>query len=542
MERYKEPLLPLWEEQAKQLIPAYMFVEAWYTWDGWDLPLDAHNRLEGKRGVCSSCGGVQFWRTDEVKKKGIRHGASVKCPECGRTCEVIASAKMPKRRRLEGDMRCVFCLGHPGGEAVSVHAYYINFWFPEGETEPELEWQEDARYELMQGEFRCWKWEAETVMAPSRAWHFGWRFVQHGNAIEPWPNISQYGEARGYTIFTDGLEGTFLRGMPLDEIGGWRWYKLRGMYAGEDRTCPWCKLLCAAAQYPEIEILAKRGIREPVIEMVLEKRKNARYLNWEAERPLGFLRLPEADAKAALGGDFDFEAVKIAHDCGVRFDEAKKWSDARFTADGLREWKRCGDDPAKVARYLCRQGLTGNDLHLLTDYRDAAELLGRDLTVPSIRFPKDLRRAHDEATASAEIIRYEIRGKKKSKANEEYAKKLLPMLRSRYEWQSGEYIAMVPERLADIALEGSLQKHCVGGYIDRHAEGKLTIMFIRRVMCPMMPLWTAELAPNGELTQIQGYHNYRENRPAGKDREWVDRWLKEIQRRRRKGERTAVNG
>ena len=47
----------------------------------------------------------------------------------------------------------------------------------------------------------------------------------------------------------------------------------------------------------------------------------------------------------------------------------------------------------------------------------------------------------------------------------------------------------------------------------------------------MIPLWTAELTPDGKLTQIQGYHNEIENKPKGKDKEWVDGWLKEVRRR-----------
>lgn len=98
-------------------------------------------------------------------------------------------------------------------------------------------------------------------------------------------------------------------------------------------------------------------------------------------------------------------------------------------------------------------------------------------------------------------------------------------------------MAMVPEQLADIALEGQNMKHCVGGYIDRHAAGKLAIMFIRRVADPMIPLWTAELTPGGKLTQIQGYHNNPDLKPKGEDKAWVDGWLKEIQKRLRKEKR-----
>ena len=87
------------------------------------------------------------------------------------------------------------------------------------------------------------------------------------------------------------------------------------------------------------------------------------------------------------------------------------------------------------------------------------------------------------------------------------------------------------------ALEGQNMKHCVGGYIDRHAAGKLAILFIRRVAAPMIPHWTAALTPDGKQTQIQGYHNNPDLKPKGEDKAWVDGWLREIQKRIRKEKR-----
>ena len=103
-------------------------------------------------------------------------------------------------------------------------------------------------------------------------------------------------------------------------------------------------------------------------------------------------------------------------------------------------------------------------------------------------------------------------------------------------------MTVIPEQLSDIALEGKLQHHCVGGYVGRHAAGTLTIVFIRRVMAPMIPLWTVELTPDGDMKQIQGYHNEPQNRPQGADAEWVDNWLRVVKARIRKEERTQQNG
>ncbi len=510
-----------WERQARELVPAYLFYELWREWDGLDLPLTTQNSVKGRRGTCSSCGSVFLWDRKDARMK-LQHGDSFTCPTCGAKCEAVASGRMPLRKKLRGYLRVVFCRGDES--TVRLHCYYILWHFEPQENEPTLEWYEDARYELEPGAFRIWKYEyiaRETGGCGVYVWH------EHKRPIEPWVS-GMYGESKGYYIIMDGLEGTFLGHLPIDDIAGWNFYSTSAGYTRQTVRIPWCKLLCTAAQYPKIEILAKRGIDEPVIELVVDKRKNARYLNWNAKTAAGFLRIPKADAAEALSGGFHLEAVKICRDIGVKYADAERVAGRSYTASEIITWSlECGDDPKEVVRYILTHNLASNGLHLLRDYREAAGLLGRDLSVPSIRWPKDLIRAHDEATASAQAIREERRLAARAEA---YAP-IYREYRNRFEYEAGDYMAMVPEQLADIALEGANQHHCVGGYIDRHAAGKLAIMFIRRVAAPMIPVWTAELTPDGKLTQIQGYHNEIENKPKGKDKEWVDGWLKEVGRR-----------
>ena len=519
------PIMSEWQETMRKLVPAYLFYEPWRLWDGLDMPFEVMDRVLGRRGTCSACGSVFLWERGDKNLK-LRHGDPFTCPTCGAKCEAVASGRMPMRKKLRGDLRVVFCAGD--GDRVFLHCYYIFWHFEPQENEPALEWYEDARYELEPGAFRIWKYEyiaRETGGFGAYGWH------EHKRPIEPWVS-GMYGEAKGYYIIMDGLAGTFLGHLPIEDIAGWNFYSTSAGYARQTVRVPWCKLLCTAAQYPKIEILAKRGIEEPVIELVTDRRKNARYLNWNAKTAAGFLRIPKADAAEALSGGFHLEAVKICRDIGIRYTEAERIANKYFTARDLLAWSReSGDDPKEVVRYILSRNIPSNGLYLLRDYRADAEVLGRDLSVPSIRWPKDLIQAHDEATRSAQAIREEARQRAKDAACAGYADNLYPLLRRRYEYQNGEYMAVVPERLGDIALEGQNMKHCVGGYIDRHAAGKLAILFIRRVAAPMIPLWTVELTPDGKLTQIQGYHNEIENKPKGKDKEWVDGWLKEVGRR-----------
>ena len=132
--------------------------------------------------------------------------------------------------------------------------------------------------------------------------------------------------------------------------------------------------------------------------------------------------------------------------------------------------------------------------------------------------------ALDEATKAADHLKTEMQFTS-------YRKKVYPKYRDLYEYCEDGYVAMVPEQLSDIKLEGTIQHHCVGGYIDRHANGSTIILFIRRTMRPAIPLYTVEISPGGTLRQIQGYHNEESNKPTPDADSFVKRWLAEIRRR-----------
>ena len=44
--------------------------------------------------------------------------------------------------------------------------------------------------------------------------------------------------------------------------------------------------------------------------------------------------------------------------------------------------------------------------------------------------------------------------------------------------------------MKEIEDEGRILSHCVGGYAERHAMGKLSIMFLRKVSEPDKPYYT----------------------------------------------------
>jgi len=512
-----------WEEQARTLFPAYILYDRDYF-------------TREKIGFCSRCGhrfSAGLKRTeapsdpDVIFRQSV-HNERIVCPECGANAIMKARGKFRSKtlKSLAGNVRAVFAQKITPAH-VRLRAFYIEYGFQDwNDIMPELDFFEDFCMDLEPGKVTA---RRKTPWTEDRWEPCGLR--------EPWNVMNAYNPHMdmSYELFPEDLEGTFLGWLPLGQMRYWDWTHLTS-FGNYVANIPWCKLLGWAAIHPSVEMVAKLGGTELIFDLCFEGRKNARYVNWNARRITDFLKIPREYAKAVAMDGMDLDVIKMIKDLGIDFETASRWRRRGWSPYTVQS------EGIETVRYLDKQKCGCGDLHLLKDYRREAEFLGRDMSVPSIFWPKDLRAAHDEAARSADRIRKERQAKKSKKKQKSYFTELYPKLRMRYEWQDGKYIAMIPERLEDIALEGRNQHHCVGGYVDRHAAGVLVIVFIRRVMAPMIPLWTVELATDGSMKQIQGFHNEEENRPQGEDAEWVENWLRIVKRRIKDEERTAANG
>lgn len=101
----------------------------------------------------------------------------------------------------------------------------------------------------------------------------------------------------------------------------------------------------------------------------------------------------------------------------------------------------------------------------------------------------------------SEMIKYNEsqEARRKFKENMEYRKKL--------EFAHGGLFIRQPKNMTEIVNEGKRLHHCVGGYAERHAYGKLHIMFIRTAEKPDVPFYTVEVDLFGEIVQVRGLRN-----------------------------------
>lgn len=144
---------------------------------------------------------------------------------------------------------------------------------------------------------------------------------------------------------------------------------------------------------------------------------------------------------------------------------------------------------------------------LWVDYLEAAAKLKYDLSRDDVRMPKDLEARHDLAAAS-------LRTAEDEKAAKRYRARYR-RLTEQFAFSDGGLSVAVPKGVQDIVREGRVLKHCVGGYADRHVNGAVTILFLRKESAPGVPYVTIEMSVENNcrelrVRQIHGYGNERD--------------------------------
>jgi len=283
--------------------------------------------------------------------------------------------------------------------------------------------------------------------------------------------------------------------------------------------------LLACSIYPrQVEMLQKAGQDRIVQDLVHEGRKDARFFKWEETDPRRAFRMDGKELKTYLESKKGIEVLQVRSLIKSDLKTAIEWMEG---ADGLHAYsveelvklaKLHGLEPAELRKYFLRftgprcHGMgwygTAQVMQLWKDYLANAESIGMDIRQRNILLPRDLQEAHDNA---AEIMRKrkERSDRDKRKGQNEAAKAREKVLNDRYGFATEHYLIRAPHSAEEIIREGRRLEHCVGGYAARHAEGKVTILFLRDRKHPQTPLCTIEMNGNC-LVQIHGLRNERD--------------------------------
>jgi hypothetical protein len=158
----------------------------------------------------------------------------------------------------------------------------------------------------------------------------------------------------------------------------------------------------------------------------------------------------------------------------------------------------------KLQRYITEQKISHSQDYF--DYTEWLEKMGYDMRNEFNLFPKNFKKAHDEA--SKQYMKF------KDKQAREDAKRFNRLLKKLRKDTSdvdamnlniqGMFIRL-PNKLDELKKEGEALHHCVGTYMEKVRKGETMIFFIRKMEEPDKPFYTLEW--HGKVVQCRGSHN-----------------------------------
>ena len=132
------------------------------------------------------------------------------------------------------------------------------------------------------------------------------------------------------------------------------------------------------------------------------------------------------------------------------------------------------------------------------------------------KYPAHIQTYHDIISRQASIVR--------NLARAEEFKTHAAFITNKYETQVGKYIFTVPKTPEEMLDEATQQSNCLAGYIDKFAEGKTDIIFMRKADEPEKSLVTIEVL-NDHVTQAY----LASNKIPGTDlQNVISQWAKHI--------------
>lgn len=248
------------------------------------------------------------------------------------------------------------------------------------------------------------------------------------------------------------------------------------------------------------------------------------WVNWKEKRPARMIGLDKQQLKTWQQMGFGLACLmvwkkhKLANDVSFADCCTLMAAVGPTSADDIL---MAGAPPIRTANYLKRQNQAWQ---YLADYWRMARLAGYDMDQDAVRWPKVLQQAHDRAAAAVKYQRIH------STTKEAFAK-----MTARCQGLAWEHDGICIRPAAtplELIEEGNTLRHCVGGYSESHAKGKI-ILFVRHTRRPDRSWYTLNInVLTKEEIQLHGYRNElvygKQLKIPRRVREFVDLWEREV--------------
>ena len=292
------------------------------------------------------------------------------------------------------------------------------------------------------------------------------------------------------------------RGVNMEAIGqSCMKYCCHDLYTG-DLLMEYLHLYC---RHPNVEYIMKSGYSGLIGEYCtgywggIQHIAANRHINWKSNNLLKMLGLNRNEFKMLSGFEnmYDEYIMWREHYPKCKPDDLLMICHVFGYSYGTLETfvRMTGLNPQRIARYIMEQEVQPRDYD---DYLRQCAQLRYDLHDTAISMPHDFMTMH---TRLSDMIKHNEsqEARRQFKENMAYRRQL--------EFASGGLFIRQPKNMTEIVNEGKRLHHCVGGYAQRHAFGKLHIMFIRKADKPDVPFYTVEVDLLGEIVQVRGLRN-----------------------------------
>ncbi|MGE6515169.1 PcfJ domain-containing protein [Lysinibacillus sphaericus] len=295
------------------------------------------------------------------------------------------------------------------------------------------------------------------------------------------------------------------------EYSGWEQYRPEQLL----------KYFALFAQHPSAEILTKSGYRHIVLNKMYGQSLH-RAINWKAFKLHDIFKVSKQDMdvikEESIGSYSIHSGVYPTIGLSIWHQTRKEKSTLTYAqlirecstlvlGSYLQEFKRINKYTTvhRIFNYAHKQfkkavrhySTPGQVLITWRDYIMDCNSLNLDLKDDLILFPKDLRRAHERTMKQVKIQADEIADRKVKKRYEQLENMI---------FEADGFVIHPPETVQEIIDEGKKLSHCVGGYADKHYNGKCSLLFIRKTSQKDKPYYTVEIVGN-EVKQIRGFKN-----------------------------------
>ena len=332
------------------------------------------------------------------------------------------------------------------------------------------------------------------------------RWTHLGSAIDRYPDIVI---RPSYKLFA---------GTDLENSHVWD-YIAHTQYA---KPIGYCRRYLA---YPSIETLTNAKLWKIVENVITDIKGTRKAVNLKAKSPAKILGLtrPEvarcAEEGWGTGRLLAYRWLK-ENNLATEKEDIAELAELRNYALYI-DLAQESDGEVQFYKYLKKQKVKsqGKSLGALAslyrDYLRFARKLEYDLEDVKNRYPSNLEIMHDRL--SDQIIT--LQNAPKDKRIKAVADRL-----EKYSWEQDGFLIRPARTAQELINEGKDLMHCVGTYVDRYADGKTALFFIRRITEPNTPFYTLELREEG-MTVVQN-HGYRNSLQSPEVKAFEEKWLK----------------